>query len=181
LLSPLTTSFFLHVWGNSYWTFGINIGNLLEPSLCHHEVWVLDVGSDFLSLVHVQLLKDVAVNSRRVFFVSSRVNSNWSCMWGYSWDGSLLPTSSWKFPICTASHWLIYSKMRKRPRTSLSSFMFSQQGLGSISLQEAPGVAIVFWQSQSYLSFWSLTLVLPILRIQQPYSLTSVKLSIQTC
>jgi hypothetical protein len=46
----------------------IHIGHLalmleffLEPSLCHHEVCVLDVGSDFLSLVHVQLLKDVAV------------------------------------------------------------------------------------------------------------------------
>jgi hypothetical protein len=52
----------------------------------------------------------------------------------YSWDGRLLPPS-WKFSICTTSHWLIYSKMRKSPRTSLSSFAFSQQGLGWVSLQ----------------------------------------------
>jgi hypothetical protein len=41
----------------------------------------------------------------------------------YSWDDRLLPPSSWKFSICTISHWLIYS------RPSLSSFTFSQQGL----------------------------------------------------
>jgi hypothetical protein len=40
---------------------------LLEPSLCHHEVCVLDVGSEFLSLVHVQLLKDVAVKIKKNF------------------------------------------------------------------------------------------------------------------
>jgi hypothetical protein len=37
--------------------------------------------------------------------------------------------------------------------------MFFHQGLGSISLQEAPGVAIVVWQSKSYLYSWSLTLL----------------------
>jgi hypothetical protein len=47
--------------------------------------------------------------------------------------------------------------------------MFSRQGLGCVSLQEAHGVAIVFWQSQSYLTFWSFTLVVHILRIQQHY------------
>jgi hypothetical protein len=75
----------------------------------------------------------------------------------YSWDGSLLPPFSWRISLCTPSHWLIYSRTRKSPRPSLSSFTFFHQGLSSISLQEAPGVAIVFWQSQSYLSFWSLT------------------------
>jgi hypothetical protein len=76
------TFLFSPCWRYSYWTFGINVGNLLEPSLCHHEVWVLDVGSDFLSLVHMQLLKDVAVKSRIIFFVPSGIISNWSCMCG---------------------------------------------------------------------------------------------------
>jgi hypothetical protein len=49
-------------------------------------------------------------------------------------------------------------KKEKKSKTFIIFFDVSQQGLGSISLQEAPGVAIVFWQSQSYLSFWSLTL-----------------------
>jgi hypothetical protein len=31
----------------------------------------------------------------------------------YSWDDRLLPPSSEKFPICTPSHWLIYSRKRK--------------------------------------------------------------------
>jgi hypothetical protein len=53
-----------------------------EPSLCHHEVCVLDVGSDFLSLIHVQLLKDVTVNSRIIYFVPLGIISNWSCMCG---------------------------------------------------------------------------------------------------
>jgi hypothetical protein len=69
----------------------------------------------------------------------------------YSWDGSLFPPSSWKFPICTTSHWLIYSRTKKSPRPSLSSFTFSQQGLGCVSMQEAPAGAIIFWQSQSCL------------------------------
>jgi hypothetical protein len=41
----------------------------------------------------------------------------------YSWDDWLLPPSSWKFSICTTSHWLIYSRTRKSPRPSLSSFI----------------------------------------------------------
>jgi hypothetical protein len=44
----------------------------------------------------------------------------------YSWDDRLLPPSSWKFPICTTSHWLIYSRARKSSKPSLSSFTFSQ-------------------------------------------------------
>jgi hypothetical protein len=40
---------------------------LLEPSLCHHKVCVLDVGSEFLSLVHVQLLKHVTVKIKKNF------------------------------------------------------------------------------------------------------------------
>jgi hypothetical protein len=56
-------------------------------------------------------------------------------------------------------------KNEKSPRTSLSSFMFSQQGLGC-ALQEAPAGAIVFWQSQSYLIiFLELYIVVHILRI----------------
>jgi hypothetical protein len=76
------TFLFSPYWRYSYWTFGINVGNLWEPSLCHHEVCVLDVGSEFLSLVHVQLLKDVAVNLRRFFFVPSGIISKWSWMCG---------------------------------------------------------------------------------------------------
>jgi hypothetical protein len=76
------TFLFSPCWRYSYWTFGINVGNLLEPSLCHHEVCVLDVGSDFLSLVHVQLLKDVAVNSRKIYIVPSGIILNWSCKCG---------------------------------------------------------------------------------------------------
>jgi hypothetical protein len=34
-------------------------------------------------------------------------------MCGYSWDDRLMPPSSWKFLICTTSHWLIYSRTRK--------------------------------------------------------------------
>jgi hypothetical protein len=42
----------------------------------------------------------------------------------YSWDDRLLPPSSWKFPICTLSHWLIYSRKRKfqEPQYLLSCF-----------------------------------------------------------
>jgi hypothetical protein len=76
----------------------------------------------------------------------------------YSWDDRLLPPFQWKVPICTPSHWLIYSRTRKSSRPSLSSFTFFHQGLSSISLQEAPGVAVVFGQSQSYLSSQSSTL-----------------------
>jgi hypothetical protein len=43
---------------------------LLEPSLYHHEVCVLDIGSEFLSLVHEQLLKDVAVKIKNIFLGS---------------------------------------------------------------------------------------------------------------
>jgi hypothetical protein len=118
----------LHVWRYSYWTLGINVGNLWEPSLCHHKVCVLDFGSEFLSLVHVQLLKDVAVKSRRNFFVSSGIISNWSCMWGLFWRWQVIASIFLKIPICTTSHWLIYS------RPSLSSFTFSQQGLDCVSL-----------------------------------------------
>jgi hypothetical protein len=53
----------------------------------------------------------------------------------YFWDDRLLPPSSWKFPICTTSHWLIYSRIRKRSIPSLSSFPFFQQGLGCVSSQ----------------------------------------------
>jgi hypothetical protein len=67
-----------------------------------------------------------------------------------------------------ATDWC-FSRKRITSSTSLSSFTFSQQGLGCVSLQEAPAVAIVFWQSQSYLYFWSLTQLTHILRIQQHY------------
>jgi hypothetical protein len=43
-----------------------------------------------------------------------------------------------------ATEWFI-QKWEKSPRTSLSSFTFSHQRLSCVSLQEAPGVAIVFW------------------------------------
>jgi hypothetical protein len=40
------TFLFSPCWRYSYWTFGINVGNLLEPSLCHRKVcdfWMLEV------------------------------------------------------------------------------------------------------------------------------------------
>jgi hypothetical protein len=67
-----------------------------------------------------------------------------------------------------ATDWFI-QETRKSPRPSLSSFTFFHQGLSCVSLQETLIVAIVFWQSQSYISFWSLTLLALILRIQQTY------------
>jgi hypothetical protein len=72
---------------------------------------------------------------KKNFLISSGIISNCTCMCGYSWDDRLLPPSSWKFPICKTSHWLIYSRTRKSPRPSLSSFTFSQRGLGCASLQ----------------------------------------------
>jgi hypothetical protein len=44
-------------------------------------------------------------------------------------------------------------KEEKKSKTFIIFFDVSQQGLSSISLQSAPASAIVFWQSQSYLSF----------------------------
>jgi hypothetical protein len=44
-------------------------------------------------------------------------------------------------------------KKEKKSRNFNIFFHVSQQRLGCVSLQEAPGVAIVFGQSQSYLSF----------------------------
>jgi hypothetical protein len=87
----------------------------------------------------------------------------------YSWDDRLLPRSSWKFPICTLSHWLIYSRKRKIPRTSISSFMFPSKDLLVFHCNKLLLLQIIFWQSQSYLSFQSSTLVVDILRIQQHY------------
>jgi hypothetical protein len=43
---------------------------LLEPSLCHHEVCVLDVGSEFVSLVHVQLLERCRREFKKIFLCS---------------------------------------------------------------------------------------------------------------
>jgi hypothetical protein len=124
VVEPIDNILTFSMFEEIYWTFSNSVGKLLEPSLCHHEVYVLDVGSDFLSLVHVQLLKDVAVNSRRIFLVSSESSRIGHACADYSWDVRLLPPSSWKFLICTTSHWLIYSRMRKSPRPSLSYFMF---------------------------------------------------------
>jgi hypothetical protein len=67
LLSPSMTSLFSPCLKRFIWTFGNSVGNLLEPSLCHHEVCVLDVESEFLSLAHVQLLKDVTVKIKKKF------------------------------------------------------------------------------------------------------------------
>jgi hypothetical protein len=55
-------------------------------------------------------------------------------------------------------HLLENSYMHNKPVTNLFMtfnifFHVSQQRLGCVPLQEAPTVAIVFWQSQSYLSF----------------------------
>jgi hypothetical protein len=82
LLSPLTTFLSSPCLRSSCWTIGTNVGNFWEPTSCHRKVCVLDVGSDFLSLVHVQLLKDVTVKSRRILFVSVGIILNWSCMCG---------------------------------------------------------------------------------------------------
>ena len=48
LSSPPMTFLFFPCWRGSYRTVHINVGNFWEPSLCHHEVCVLDVGSNLL-------------------------------------------------------------------------------------------------------------------------------------
>ena len=57
---------------------GVSIGNLLELTLCLHKVCVLGVRSDF-SLVHVQLLKDVAVDLSKLSGFLGIISSQ-SCM-----------------------------------------------------------------------------------------------------
>jgi hypothetical protein len=69
LLSPLTTFLSSPCSRSSCWTIGASVGNFWEPTLYHREACVLVVGR--VSLVHVHLLKDAAVDDPW-YFASQR-------------------------------------------------------------------------------------------------------------
>jgi hypothetical protein len=160
---------------NSYWTFGINVGTLLEPSLCHHKVRVLDVGSEFLSLVHVQLLKDVVVNSRRSFFVSSGIFSNWSCMCGLFMRWQVVVSIFLKISSMHTKPLTDLFKNKKKSKTFTMFFHILPIRtrlhfilISSCCCNCLLAIAIL-------LIFLEPDIVAHILRIQQTYSLTSIK------
>jgi hypothetical protein len=86
----------------------------------------------------------------------------------YSWDDRLLPPSSWKFPICTLSHWLIIQEREKFQELQyLLSCFPTKTRLCFIAISSywcncllAIAVLLIF------LEFYT---VVRILRIQQPY------------
>ena len=77
LTSPSIAFSFLHVWKDSIRTVDSNVGNLSEPSSCHHVVRVLYVW-ERSSLVHVQWFTYVAMGPSEVLFVSPGIITSWS-------------------------------------------------------------------------------------------------------
>jgi hypothetical protein len=166
VVEPSMTFLFSPYWRYSYWTFGINVGNLWEPSLCHHEVCVLDVGSDFLSLIHVQLMKDVAVNLRRFFFVSSGIISKWSWMCGLFLRWQVVASIFLKTSYMHTKPLTDLFKNEKNSKTFTIFFPIRTRlcfiAISSCWCNFLVAIAIL-------LIFLELYTIVHILRIQQPY------------
>jgi hypothetical protein len=162
------TFLFSACWRYSYWTFGINVGNFWEPSLCHHEVCVLDVGSDFLSLIHVQLFKDVAMNLRRIFFVSSGIILNWSCMCGLFLRWQFVASIFLKISYAhQATIWFIQEREKSKNFTILFHVLPIRTRLCFIAISSC--YCNCRWAIAILLIFLDLYTIVHILRIQQPY------------
>jgi hypothetical protein len=74
LISPCLKAFIMDIW-HQCWKLVKTIFVSSQSMSSGCLKWLL-------SLIHVRMLKDVAVNSRRIYFVSSGIISNWSCMCG---------------------------------------------------------------------------------------------------
>lgn len=87
----------LHVWGDLYWILGVSIGNLLELTLCRHKAmfWKLEV----TSLVHVQLLKDVAVDLSELSGFLEIISTR-SCMCRIFSEWYVVTSFPWEFHLC---------------------------------------------------------------------------------
>jgi hypothetical protein len=110
-----------HLW-NSYFSMfeDIHIGHLalmLETCLNHlcvitkYVFWMLEVTFSLWFMCNCWKMSPW-IQEEFSLFPRESSGIGHACV-DYSWDDRLLPPSSWKFPICTTSHWLIYSRTRK--------------------------------------------------------------------
>ena len=138
----------LHVLRDWYWTFGVVVGNLLEPTLCHRKVCVLDVGSDFLWFTCIR------------WKMSPLIWVKFSCFLGNHLKLVMYVWSILEMVGCHL-HFLEGSSMHTKPLTNLlkdekkfSNFIVlfgvSQLGLSWLSLQEVHDGSIALLQSRPH-------------------------------
>jgi hypothetical protein len=108
----------------------------------------------FLSLIHVQLLKDVAVNSRRIYIVSSGIIPNWSCMCGLFLRWRVVASIFLKI-LCMHNKPLTdLFKKEKKSKNYTTFFHVLPTRTRFYLIARSSWCCSVFWQSQSYLSFF---------------------------
>jgi hypothetical protein len=133
LLSPSMTFLFPPILKDSYWTFDTSIGKFWEPSLCYHEVCVLDVGSDLLWFTCTCWKMSPWIRVEfPLFFSGIIVSRSGMCEVFLRWK--VVTSIPWNIPLCTLSYWLVCSKKRSSWRASISSLM-SPSGLTCVTLQ----------------------------------------------